>query len=171
MESAIPSSRKKAKKANAPAPIEHATRARAHWVECFKLVEKDNASHDMEKNIREIQAILAVNSEIFNRCISSMKSEYSTKGDEDCNNQYFTVFSRRGFNVVETRKVKSKTQFVTYSENSEIIFNTTILSTASNIGALFALQYKHGALPKFIDFKSLFERTLTLDDDVLKISS
>lgn len=122
----------------------------------------DDANCDIEQNFREIQALLTVNAEIFDRCMGSA-SKY--------NDGKSALFMRFGFDVVKVRHNKDakQTQFITETERTEKTFDMKPLSQLpAGLGGIFIVRYQPAPFNKFIDYRAFFQSVLVLQDEVLE---
>ena len=102
--------KKKAKK-SAPKepedPLEYANHIREEAGKRFnKSIKKKNVNLDIEQNIREIRALLKINDEIFERCMSAEWTHVKYI-------KTLVTFTRYGFDVVKVRPSGTGTQFGT----------------------------------------------------------
>ncbi len=135
-------------------------------------VENNNSpvNYDIDHNVREIRAILKMNSEILDRCM-----KFSTGGGESA-----TSFKRIAYEVVTTRARKKVLQFFVRDENgTQVItkpirttkeFNTDPLSKLpEGLDDIIVSRNMTGDnLSSFIDFEVFFKRALLLHDTVLE---
>ena len=160
--------RKKAKK-SAPKepedPLEYANHIREEAGKRFnKSIKKKNVNLDIEQNIREIRALLKINDEIFERCMSAEWTHVKYI-------KTLVTFTRYGFDVVKVRPsgTDTSTQFITEPECSKKEFDMTSLSDLpTGIGNLFVVKYQAEPFTMFIDFKAFFECAIMLNDEILE---
>ncbi len=124
----------------------------------FSRSGKTEEEHlDIEHNIIAIRAILAVNSEIFSRCMKY--AEKNIIGDK-------TKLARFGFEKIKTRQEGKRLELVTQVEHLVQTFDTHPLSTPpSGFNKIVVVEYI--SQTKFIDFEDLFCKTLLLNDEAL----
>ena len=150
-------------------PIEYMAHKRAKIAEQFSKIikqsskENSSTSYDVEQNVREIRALIAVNAEIFDRCMESMKDKTNPVKIEA------TEFIRYGYEVVKAQQVDTdSTQFITHAEQSIKSFDTTCLSTVPHsLSKLVILSKRTDSYSMFADFESFFINACALHDEVL----
>jgi len=121
-------------------------------------VRHDVDDCDVERNIREVHAILLTNGEIFDRCMRHVKE--SGAG--------WSKFARYSFDTAETHTVDSTTSFVTYPEESEKAFDTRpLMELPAGLNEFFLFKRKAAPYAMFVDYDLFFENSLILHDDVL----
>ena len=160
--------RKKAKK-SAPKepedPLEYANHIREEAGKRFnKSIKKKNVNLDIEQNIREIRALLKINDEIFERCMSAEWTHVKYK-------KTLVTFTRYGFDVVKVRPsgTGTSTQFITEPQCSKKEFDMTSLSDLpTGIDNLFVVKYQAEPFTMFVDFKAFFECAIMLNDEILE---
>jgi len=170
--------KKKSKKSTTPKakkkpvdPLEHLAEVREKAVKVLVKSEKNkNVNYDIEQNIREIRAILATNTEIFDRCMDYLKEGE----DHGSNNQY--TFVRVNFNTIHSipqDKEDNETlaQLVAIPSRTESEFDmSSLIDPPIGIDDIivikhFSESYDH---EKFIDYTKFFESAMLLHDDVLE---
>lgn len=126
---------------------------------------KTNVNYDIEQNIREIRALLQINSEIFGRCMKSVDEENLGLGEES------ETFKRYSFDVVKVRQnpAMSHTQFITEYEHSEKVFvMKPLFDLPAGLDDVFVVKYQDGSFSRFVDYKAFFESAIMLHDDILE---
>ena len=151
------------KRANTEAeePLEYIERIREQATKWFVTTDdrKNKVNYDIEQNIREIRALLNINDEIFQRCISSGKIKSTSAS-----------FTRYSYDVVKVRQDptnQTQTQFITEPEQSQKSFDmSSLLSLPADLSGVFVAKYQssHSLL---IDYNALLESSLIMHDDVL----
>ena len=129
-----------------------------------KSIKKKNVNLDIEQNIREIRALLKINDEIFERCMSAEWTHVKYI-------KTLVTFTRYGFDVVKVRPsgTGTSTQFITEPECSKKEFDMTSLSDLpTGIDNLFVVKYQAEPFTMFIDFKAFFECAIMLNDEILE---
>lgn len=159
---------KKAKRSLSPNepedPLEYANYIREGAGKRFNksIKKKKNVNFNIEQNIREIRALLKINDEIFERCMSA---EW-TYGRHD---KTLVMFTRYGFEVVKVRPSGTLTQFITKPECSKKEFDMKPLSDLpAGIDDLFVVKYQAEPYTMFIDYKAFFECAIMLNDEILE---
>ena len=123
---------------------------------------RKNVNLDIEQNIREIRALLKINDEIFERCMSAEWTHVKYK-------KTLVTFTRYGFDVVKVRPSGTSTQFITEPESSKKEFDMNSLSDLpTGIDNLFVVKYQAEPFTMFIDFKAFFECAIMLNDEILE---
>ena len=160
-----------AKKKPVMEPLEHLSEVRDRAVKVLIKSEKNkNVNYDIEQNIREIRAILATNTEIFDRCMDYLKED----DDHSDNNRY--TFVRVNFNTINSipqdrEDYDSVPQLVAIPSRTESEFDmSSLIDPPTGIEDIivikrFSESYDH---EKFIDYTKFFESALLLHDDVLE---
>jgi len=153
--------KKKAKKSPTEPedPLEYINYVREKAEKSFaKKGRKSNTNYDIEQNVREIRALLKINTEIFDRCKSSGRIIKKQS----------TSFTRYGYEVVKVRQsTPEKIQFITEPEKTQKTFDMTPLSVLpTGLDDVFVAKYQN-EYPTFIDYNKMFESFLMLQDDIL----
>lgn len=163
----------KAKKKPVVEPLEHLSEVRDRAVKVLIKSEKNkNVNYDIEQNIREIRAILATNTEIFDRCM-----EYFKEGEyhgTHSNNQY--TFVRVNFNTINSipqdrEDNDTVAQLVAIPSRTESEFDmSSLIDPPIGIDDIIVIKRISGSYDneKFIDYRKFFESALLLHDDVLE---
>lgn len=137
-------------------PAEQRSRVRGAVADGLRPSDGEAKNYDVEQNMREIRAILAMNAEILERCESHRKQADSWK------------FNRCSFDLVEAYTINTETHFVTYPERTEKSFDMTPLYVLpDDLKKIFFFQFHADDDHGMIHFNSFFERSLILHDDVL----
>ena len=146
-------------------PLEYANYIREEAGKRFSksIKKKKNVNLDIEQNIREIRALLKINDEIFERCMSA---EWTCGKQHD---KTLVVFTRYAFDVVKVRPYNALTQFITEPQCSKKEFDMKSLSELpTGIDGLFVAKYQVEPFTMFIDYKAFFECVLMLSDEILE---
>jgi hypothetical protein len=156
--------KKKAKKSpkEPEDPLEYINYVREKAEKSFAAKgKKSNINYDIEQNVREIRALLKINTEIFDRCKSS--GDFSQQGNSSA------TFTRYGYEVVKVRQsTPGKVQFITEPEKTQKTFDMTPLSVLpTGLDDIFVAKYQN-EYPSFIDFDKFFQTLIMLDDDILE---
>ena len=176
--------RKKARKSAPPKqladPLEHISQTRESAAERFKSRKKKNQpepNYDVEQNVREIRAILAMNREIFDRCIGSMVVLGGAPEDWWKQDYPYISFNRVSFDSVRTLHADAAeagaeaavTKFVTYKTHSELSIDMGALMGAPvELEEIIVMKHMSRPHPMFIDCNLVFEKALLLHEDVLE---
>ena len=118
-------------------------------------------SCNIEQNIREIRALLAINDEISKRCMTNVKSA----GDK-------TTLTLFGFYSVRTMQNGTNLELITQPQRVEETFDTLLFTTLpSGLGDTIVPKYKEDTpFQAFIDYDDFFESVLMLlHDDALEL--
>lgn len=121
--------------------------------------KEEQTNFDTEQNIREIRALLAINDEIFDRCMANA----TTTGGK-------TRLARYGFGTVKTRHLRdsSELELVTQPTRTWENFDTSVLTAPpKGLRDIFQYKYKDAPYSKFVDYNFLFKKSLLLHDDAL----
>jgi len=152
--------KKKAKKSpkEPEDPLEYINYVREKAEKSFAKGKKSNTNYDIEQNVREIRALLKINTEIFDRCKSSggiIKKQ--------------STFTRYGYEVVKLRQsTPGKVQFITEPEKTQKTFDMTPLTILpTGLDDVFVAKYQN-EYPSFIDFDKFFQTLIMLQDDILE---
>ena len=116
---------------------------------------------DIEQNIREIRALLAINDEISKRCMTNVKSA----GDK-------TTLTLFGFYSVRTMQNGTNLELITQPQRVEETFDTLLFTTLpSGLEDTIVPKYKEDTpFQAFIDYDDFFESVLMLlHDDALEL--
>ena len=158
--------KKKSKKSTTPKtkkkplePLEHLSEVRERAVKVLIKSEKnENVNYDIEQNIREIRAILATNTEIFDICMTYLDN-YHDPGD---GNMY--VFERVNFNLIKTIPDENN-KFVVIPSRTELAFDmSSLINPPSGLEDIIIIK----RISKFIDYTKAYESALLLHDDILE---
>ena len=127
----------------------------------FAKGKKSNTNYDIEQNVREIRALLKINTEIFDRCKSS--GDFSQQGNSSA------TFTRYGYEVVKVRQSSpEKVQFITEPEKTQNTFDMTPLTVLpAGLDDVFVAKHQN-EYPSFIDFDKFFQTVIMLNDDILE---
>ena len=173
--------KKKSKKSTTPKakkplePLEHLSQAREKAVKVLiKSDNNKNVNYNIEQNIREVRAILATNTEIFDRCMDYLKEgEYH---GTHSSNQY--TFVRVNFNTINSiPQVQDRedndtfAQLVAIPSRTESKFDmSSLIDPPIGIDDIIVIKRFSGSYDheKFIDYRKFFESALLLHDDVLE---
>jgi len=141
--------------------LEYINHVREKAEKSFAKNTKSNTNYDIEQNVREIRALLKINTEIFDRCKSS--GDFSQQGNSSA------TFTRYGYEVVKVRQSSpEKVQFITEPEKSEKEFDMTPLTILpAGLDDVFVAKYQN-EYPSFIDYNKFFENIIMLNDDILE---
>ena len=158
--------KKKAKKSAAEEePLEYIEHVRERATKRFAKShgkKKKNVNYDIEQNIREIRALLKINDEIFQRCISSGQITSESKS---------ATFTRYSYDVVNVRQNttnQSQTDCITEPEQSHRKFDVSVLmELPKGINDLFLVPYQ-SSYPRLVDYHDFLESALMLHDDILE---
>ena len=158
--------KKKAKKSAAEEePLEYIEHVRERATKRFAKShgkKKKNVNYDIEQNIREIRALLKINDEIFQRCISSGQIISESKS---------ATFTRYSYDVVKVRQNttnQSQTDCITKPEQSHCNFDvSSLMSLPKGINDLFLVPYQ-SSYPGLVDYHEFLESALMLHDDILE---
>lgn len=159
----MPPRKKRAKKSlpeDPDQPLDYVAHIRERSGRQFEnVVRRKNVNYDVEQNVREIRALLKINAEIFDRCMSSASSYSDGKSAR---------FARYGFDVVKVRQQNEKTQFITEHEHSEQTFDMKLLSELpAGIDNIFVPKNRDAPFDGFVDYDAFFQDAVMLHDDVL----
>jgi len=122
---------------------------------------------DIEQTMREIRALIAVNDEIFSRCMVYART--------DSGRQYGkrVVLERVGYNTIYTHQVEDEDmlELVTQGERTQQRFDTAPLSNLpSCLGDTISVKYKDEPYSAFVDYNDFFQKAeMLLHDDALKL--
>ena len=156
--------KKKAKKMSAPVvpeqPSEYASHIRFQMRRRMKSSgEGKTPNYDIEQNIREIRAILAVNTEIFVRCMDQ-SLRHST---HNSSSERYLYFQRFSFDVVKVcaRKPNSTSQFTTKCERVVKKFNLRpLMKLPACLTETFAIKHKDRPHSKLLTMMVSFRTPL-----------
>ena len=155
---------KKKRKSGAPKdpvdPLEFVTHVRDKAQKRF-MSRRKNVTYDIQQNVREIRALLNINSEIFGR-VMSVASNYSSGSKS-------ATLTRYGFDVVKVRQSGGKTEFITEAAVSTKAFPIdALLNIPANLTSVFVAQYQAAPFSNFVDYNAFFRSALMLHDDILE---
>lgn len=155
--------KKKRKSSGAPKepeePLEFVTQIREKGQKRFAS-RKKNVIYDIEQNVREIRALLNINSEIFGRVMDSA-SNYSSGNS--------ATLTRYGFDVVKVRQSGGSTEFITEAAVSAKAFTIdALLNLPNDLTGVLVVQYQAAPFSNFIDYNAFFRSALMLHDDILE---
>ena len=156
--------KKKAKKSAAEEePLEYIEHVRERATKRFAKShgkKKKNVNYDIEQNIREIRALLNINDEIFQRCISSGQITSKSKS---------ATFTRYSYDVVKVRQNSTKqTQFITEPEQSQHSFDVSaLMDLPADLTDVFVAKYQ-SSYSLLVDYNEYLESSLMLHDDILE---
>jgi len=144
-------------------PLEFLTKIRETLKGRISDDSEDKKVHniDIEHNIREIRALLAINDEISKRCMTNVKSA----GDK-------TTLTLFGFYSVRTMQNGTNLELMTQPQRVEETFDTLLFTTLpSGLGDTIVPKYKEDTpFQAFIDYDDFFESVLMLlHDDALEL--
>ena len=129
--------------------------------------ECDELDVDIEQTMREIRAIIAVNDEIFSRCMVYANTE------DKSNAGWGLLLERVGYNTIYTRQAQGEEmlELVTRAERIERRFNTAPLSVLpAGLVDTISVKYKQYPFSAFIDYDDFFQKAeILLCDDALKL--
>ena len=120
-------------------PLEYIERIREQATKWFVTTDdrKNKINYDIEQNIREVRALLNINDEIFQRCISSGQITSKSKS---------ATFTRYSYDVVKVRQdttSQSQTQFITEPEQSQKSFDmSSLMSLLADLSGVFVAKYQ-----------------------------
>lgn len=154
---------KKAKHSSTPhepdEPLDFVARVREKSEDHFAPPGKgEYVNNDVEQNIREIRALLKINSEIFARCISSATA-YNGKT---------ATFTRYGFYEVKVRQNQANAQFITEHVRDQQMFDMKTLSQLPDgLSNVFVTRNQAEPSNMYIDYDAFFRTAIMLHDDIL----
>lgn len=155
--------KKKRKSSGAPKepedPLEFVTHVRDKAQKRF-VSRRKNIIYDIEQNVREIRALLNINSEIFGRVMDAASNYSSGKS---------ATLTRYGFDVVKVRQSGRKTEFITEAAVSEKVFRIgALLQLPADLTGVLVVQYQAAPFGNFIDYNAFFRSALMLHDNILE---
>lgn len=165
---------KKSQSAMSQDPLEYASLMRARM--CARMESSTTADrnkmpgydNDIGQNIREIKAILAVNEEIFGRCMEGMDSTIIV---DPSDNSALVSFHRHSFDVIKvcpSLPLDELTRFMTEPVCSEKKFVlNSLIKLPDCLEETFVVKCMDRPHSKFIDYNLFFQNSLSLHDDVL----
>ncbi len=156
--------KKKRKSSGAPKepeePLEFVTHVRDKAQKRF-VSRRKNINYDIEQNVREIRALLNINSEIFGRVMGAA-SNYSSGSKT-------ATLTRYGFDVVKVRQSGGKAEFITEAAVSTKAFSIdALLNLPADLTGVLVVQYQAAPFGNFVDYDAFFRSALMLHDDILE---
>jgi hypothetical protein len=143
-----------------------------------------DVNYDIEKNVREIRALLKINAEIFSRCTKAADLSHSFGGalqitrsvvnrvivrshkDEDSDDEDSDY---KDDDDDDDDDARPKTEFFVEESLSKKIFNMEPLTELpASLKNVFVVQYKAEPLNAFIDYDAFFQSAIMLHEDILK---
>ena len=148
-------------KQEASTPLAYLSLIRGKFTDYLSPKEGEKRlNDDIDQNIREIRALLAINDEIFERCMVNATSF----GIE-------TTVKRYGFYTVKTRQAVKKLDLVAQPGRTQKTFDSTPLATLPDIlEDHLVVKHKESPYSAFIGYEKFFKKSLMmLHDDALEL--